>query len=368
MKTRILATLATGLLAAEVVACSSNSSTAPGADAGGDAKAATVSFTEVITDGATGTPVSGFKLCVSDHPEIPCATSDAKGSVTLAGLPANSELAIEATNAGYVSYLQILTTTQSDLAYSQGLAAFLKSDSAALASWYKAANVTADATKGLLQAFAFPGVPGVTMTLAPTSGVGPIYGKNGSPDPTLTATVGGAGWFFNLAPGTYEVAFTDPTSTCKWLQTGGWKGSTPNAVKVRVVAGFNTTGAVALCASADGGQTYSSTHPAVADAASCIAAAGTAANPTCLACECNKCLTQVNACFAQPGCYDIFTCAVKDGCSGSACYAPSTCQSVIDGTPGGITGAATTSATGAANCTSSQCATECAPPADAGPG
>jgi hypothetical protein len=50
----------------------------------------------------------------------------------------------------------------------------------------------------------------------------------------------------------------------------------------------------------------------------------------CENCLCNNCSSEQNACLGNIGCRTIFDCISDTGCTGIDCYAPSTCQNVID--------------------------------------
>jgi hypothetical protein len=66
---------------------------------------------------------------------------------------------------------------------------------------------------------------------------------------------------------------------------------------------------------------------------------GTTVNdPSCGAgCTCNECTQEMIDCGEDPEAYCevIVACANEVGCTGVACYSPSTCQEVIDDAPGG---------------------------------
>jgi hypothetical protein len=57
----------------------------------------------------------------------------------------------------------------------------------------------------------------------------------------------------------------------------------------------------------------------------------------CQGCLCGACWAETGKCTYYAGCNLIADCMLKSGCSGAACYAPATCQAVIDqhGGPGG---------------------------------
>jgi hypothetical protein len=47
-------------------------------------------------------------------------------------------------------------------------------------------------------------------------------------------------------------------------------------------------------------------------------------------CLCTTCLPNYQDCKGDHGCWEIIECAVRAGCTGTACYTPQTCMSVID--------------------------------------
>src|SRR5688572_13803875 len=66
-----------------------------------------------------------------------------------------------------------------------------------------------------------------------------------------------------------------------------------------------------------------------------------AAATTCAAmgdCACDNCCTNLADCEENDGCIAIRDCALRVGCRGVPCYAPTTCQQVIDdnGGPNGV--------------------------------
>lgn len=76
----------------------------------------------------------------------------------------------------------------------------------------------------------------------------------------------------------------------------------------------------------------------------------------CGVCACNECLTELQACSANPGCKAIRDCAQEAGCSGVDCIGP--CGAVIN-MNGGVFGQPAQLAQAIGNCVDSQCASEC---------
>lgn len=79
----------------------------------------------------------------------------------------------------------------------------------------------------------------------------------------------------------------------------------------------------------------------------CIQVAG--AGSACNECVCQSCVCEAAACTTDKGCAAMLECARSVGCSGTNCYAPTTCQKVID-QYGGPFGYSTALAQDFANC------------------
>jgi hypothetical protein len=47
-------------------------------------------------------------------------------------------------------------------------------------------------------------------------------------------------------------------------------------------------------------------------------------------CLCGSCMCQSNACENDPGCQQIWSCALKFNCHGKQCYSPQSCQPIMD--------------------------------------
>lgn len=84
---------------------------------------------------------------------------------------------------------------------------------------------------------------GVTVTLEPNAGVGPVYvDETGSPAPGLSMT-SAAGWglFVNVPEGEYVVRFSDSGVVCDDTHPlGGWPADDPEAVTTIVRPGYTT--------------------------------------------------------------------------------------------------------------------------------
>jgi hypothetical protein len=84
-------------------------------------------------------------------------------------------------------------------------------------------------------------VEGSTFALDPASGRGPVYFSNsGEVDPARTVASGrSSALFAGLTPGTAVLTVHAPQLTCVpyW---GGWPSDVPSAIRVPIIAGFET--------------------------------------------------------------------------------------------------------------------------------
>jgi hypothetical protein len=237
----------------------------PSASGGGSADAATgFKLTWGFADGSvlppdsgvpdagfTSPPLSGVKVCVDQHPEIACVTSDANGNFTLLGVPPRTNLVLTCEKAGYVNASKSVQTSSTDVQESAPIDMFANHASPADTP---PAGVTLDGTKGSVLFFALGPVPGsadpnafgllagVSVTLSPAAGKGPYFFGVGDkkPDLSLTKTLGGAGLYYNVDPGDYTLTFDDPDYDCAAIGGGfgGWGvPAPPNGVKFTVLAG-----------------------------------------------------------------------------------------------------------------------------------
>lgn len=87
-------------------------------------------------------------------------------------------------------------------------------------------------------------------------------------------------------------------------------------------------------------------------------------DPSCGAgCTCQACTQEMLDCGADPEgyCATLLTCATEHGCTGVGCYAPDTCQQLIDDAPGGgLTSLSVALATAVSDCAdAASCASSC---------
>lgn len=201
----------------------------------------TIRFVATAVESPSGAPIPGVTACAYAQPGIPCVTADDSGVFDLL-LPADAETGVMLSVTDRESVLLPIVTTSSDIVgYRIGM-----TDVVRMTSFAQALGLTfPPTTNGFLFAdVAAPGnqagVAGVTATLAPRSGSGPLYfGSSGTPNPQATSTSDfGVSLFGGVSPGEVTVTFAPvatTTLTCR-LYFGGWPSTQRNAVRV----GFDT--------------------------------------------------------------------------------------------------------------------------------
>jgi hypothetical protein len=183
--------------------------------------------------GDGGVPgVPGVQVCV--YPQagpVPapgaatgnCVTSDANGEFVLRGLPVRTNLAVTLNKAGFTPGLLSIQTASTPADY-RGRGATMYPTSL---QTDMVPPVTLDLqNKGQIDSFivalggkGLQGQPGVTVSMSPMSGHGPVYlDQNENYAPSATAFVDNAAQFLNVDPGLYTLTFvhpTDPTMDCE---------------------------------------------------------------------------------------------------------------------------------------------------------
>jgi hypothetical protein len=235
---------------------SSPDASAPAIDAMGAPDGHVDDFTGKVFDEHI-TPIADAKICVLDHPDLACATTDANGDYTFA-LPDlhGQQLAVEVTATDHLGQIRLVTETPGAV-WPSGW--HVETDSLAMIEMNKMAGFTfpgegtgflivqADgATAGSLS--------GATISLSPASGKGPVYWDTNGPNPTLTATMSSApaASFGNLAPGRYQVTVTAPQKTCTVSPNGhlfatDWAPSGTNTTDVQIAADAVTREVFVTC-------------------------------------------------------------------------------------------------------------------------
>ena len=205
-----------------------------GGDVTQDSGGPTIAYGMLYSDYLTGEPLEGIECCLDGTTK--CATTDAAGAATLRGVPASTMVSLTCTRAGYVTRHSQFTTGLANIGGGESLF----SDSL-LVSWAQAAGVTLDPTKAFVfvqGAFIGQHRTGITFSLTPASGVGPVYFNNsGVPDTTVTDTIAAPYAFFvNVEPGDLVFAAT-AANGCSYLAPYGWEGQTADTITVPTFAG-----------------------------------------------------------------------------------------------------------------------------------
>jgi hypothetical protein len=218
---------------------------APIVDASPDVEASvatiTLSGTSVVSPG--GTTLTQVTVCVFEHPELPCATSDSAAHFSI-GLARDAETGITLVRVGYASVLFPLETAETDISgYELGIPS-----AASRTTLYAAFGATfPDSTNGLvmfegtLEGQNELGLVGVTGALNPASGTGPFYvdaSGNAAPSATSTSTYSEI-FFAGVAPSTYVGQLSPTTMSC-YENFGGWTTQTIDGIRFPVAAGFET--------------------------------------------------------------------------------------------------------------------------------
>lgn len=188
-------------------------------------------------------PVEGMKVCVLEDESNPCAMTDADGRFTIAGLPAMSDVTLSFEKQGYLPTLLPVETGSTDMDGS--VAGSLTIPGATLDP--SSVPVAVDSSKGIVATFAVTtsgtGAIGARPTLTPESGNGPYFvTAQNVLDVSADSFVDKTAIYFNVAPGTYEVAFDEPQHDCApaTIPFGFGFAAGPSSVKVPVIAGYET--------------------------------------------------------------------------------------------------------------------------------
>jgi hypothetical protein len=180
---------------------------------------------------------------VYQHPEIACVLSDSQRHFSL-DVPANAELAVTLTKAGFASVVvPFITSTENQTASGIGMPTI-----AATQAFYTGFSgaTYADIAKGFVSIWLNKGtnpqayLAGETAAITPSSGAGPIYvdATYTMPDTTLQATSSaGNVRFANVTPGIVEVQVGPSKPTCL-PNFGGWSAPDASAVRAPILAGF----------------------------------------------------------------------------------------------------------------------------------
>jgi hypothetical protein len=211
-----------------------------------DASSASPATGTVIDSGSAATPIAGATVCILDHSEIPCATTNGNGiySIELPALTASPlDVAMNVTAEGYLGFTGIT-------AGYVGSASIVPTGPA----WFSTIPLMSDATAAtILEAqagFQYPPASnafvqlsvfhaaggadtGVTVALSPAPDVAAVYADaSGVLNPALTSvTSNGYVWFGSVTPG--KIVATVSDAACVPVQNladYAWNDSEPHSV------------------------------------------------------------------------------------------------------------------------------------------
>ena len=218
---------------------STSSSHASASSGSGGAPLATITFSAQAVRSPQGTPISGANICILDHTDIPCVSSDTQGAFDIQ-MPAGAETGLTLAKAGFAGVLIPIVTSDVDISgYRIG-----SPNASDVAGYYQAAGETFPQTgKGFLAIYTSTGTTqngevGVTAVLSPPSV--PLYANaSGAADATLQATsTWGLVRFGDLTPGVVEVVL-NANAFCD-TNFGGWPSKQAHAARMPIVEGFET--------------------------------------------------------------------------------------------------------------------------------
>lgn len=204
--------------------------------------------------------IAGAKVCILDHPEIGCATTDAQGEYTMTfpAFASSTLFIMHFTAAGHLGSLlpASYTSTPEFVSTSWRGGVPLWADDEAREMAAKAGFTYPAPNTGFIELRLLGGlgsdiIDGVTATLTPSSGTGPIYASaSGDPDPSLTQTVASNFIRFgNVAPGPVTITVNPGARTCSLPDktSGAWPSNVPNTLPLVVAAGSITEDAYLFC-------------------------------------------------------------------------------------------------------------------------
>jgi len=195
-----------------------------------------------VSDVLYKTRIGAAEVCLIVPEDGPCVMTGFDGEFQFPNIPRNTRVMFRFIKNGYYPNMAHYTTKETE----EFLTYYLTNDEVNDLA-FNVAEVARDDNKSVLIFAVRTGkgpdatnVPDVTVTLSPTSGVGPFYAMATGLDKTLTATTttGGGSWF-NVEPGSYTLTYTHATKKCEPYY--GWKHEgAENTLDVRTDPGFIT--------------------------------------------------------------------------------------------------------------------------------
>jgi hypothetical protein len=206
----------------------------------------------------SGNPVVGAVACVPTKPNIPCATSDPSGTLTLEFpyAPSLDDDAVSVTDSGYIGGVALITDGQLPGGFYTlgGYGPILWTTAyATMVLGTEAGFTVSSTTTGYVVVESH--VAGATATISPAAPSGAVYTDgSGDPDPTATSTAaGGEIYFGNVTPGHVAITVMLNGQQCTDGQVGSdviggvWATQGSESADAYVVAGSVTHEVQVFC-------------------------------------------------------------------------------------------------------------------------
>jgi hypothetical protein len=207
-------------------------------DAGVDAMfpAGTLAIIGTLRDFSTEAPLAGAQVCVAEPAGGPCATTDASGAFRLDGMPEETNVLVTFNATGYFPIAVTVRMRATDVAIDYTIP--MRDVVHSLARLVSGAR--ADPAKGHVFVQTAR-TAGVTTTMAPMTGMGPVYTSGGLPSPAATSTTtDGTAIYANFAPGEYEITFVPPPGNACVDTEVNWPAG-ENKSRLRILADHITS-------------------------------------------------------------------------------------------------------------------------------
>jgi hypothetical protein len=181
-------------------------------------------------------PLVGAQVCVVEPAGGPCATTDAEGAFRLEGMPEDTNVLVTFAATGYFPIAVTVRMRSTDVTVNYTIP--MRDVVNSLARLVS--GTRADPTKGHVFVQTAR-TAGVTTTIAPMTGEGPVYTSGGLPSPAASSTTAdGTGIYANFTPGEYEITFTPPPgNTCVDTEVNWPAGE--NKSRLRILADHITS-------------------------------------------------------------------------------------------------------------------------------
>lgn len=222
-------------------------STTAADDTGSTGDTSGITLSGTVTNLASGDAVEGVSVCVHEHPDIDCTTTNAQGVYALDDVPVGEGAIVFEGGGVFPGLFHGITPDMNETLN------YFAINHLAAALLAAALGEEIDPALGhvgvwVVDANGDP-LPHVSFEMTPASGAGPGYiTPESSIDPQLTETteVGFAGWV-NVDPGAVQITASHPTLDCT-PHAAAIVGDEPDAIRMDVTAGYLGTTFPFVCA------------------------------------------------------------------------------------------------------------------------